>query len=133
MSNITKEELQKQNAEQAATIEALQKQLEEQTKAAQAAKEQADAAQAAAQAAEAAQAPASKPATSDTVKIKLYMDQNIKNPEVVFVNDRKFTIRRGVEVEVPRAVAEVLANKERMMNQIIKYISENADKEDGGK
>lgn len=47
------------------------------------------------------------------VKIKLPRDK--KEPDVfVSVNERSWLIQRGVEVEVPECVAEVLRHREEM-------------------
>ena len=59
----------------------------------------------------------------NTVKIrlpKLKADQ-----EVVFVsvNDYTCIIKRGVEVEVPAFVAEVLRHREEMLDQIMEFES----------
>lgn len=46
------------------------------------------------------------------VKIRLPRDK--KNPTLyVSVNDRNWLIKRGIEVEVPECVAEVIRNAER--------------------
>lgn len=57
----------------------------------------------------------------DTVTIKLYKDQNIKDDVQVFVNGRQYIIKRGVSVDVPREVFEVLQNQEKMRDQIAAY------------
>ena len=51
-----------------------------------------------------------------TEKIKLHKDQRNYEDVFVSVNGRKFMIQRGVEVEVPVYVAEVIANSEREDN-----------------
>ena len=49
-----------------------------------------------------------------TVKIKLFRDNNNYRDDVfVSVNGRNYQIQRGVEVQVPLAVAEVLENSAR--------------------
>lgn len=57
------------------------------------------------------------------VKVKIPKDRNIKNQpdEIVYVNDRNWQIQRGVEVEVPECVAEVLRNRERALDRIDAY------------
>jgi hypothetical protein len=48
------------------------------------------------------------------VKIRLFKDNRSYNDDVVVgVNGRMFQIQRGVEVEVPECVAEVLRNSEK--------------------
>lgn len=52
------------------------------------------------------------------VKIKLFKDkEKYKDDVFVGVNGRTWLIQRGVEVEVPECVAEVLANAERQRKQ----------------
>lgn len=64
----------------------------------------------------------------ETVVIKLYKDQNIKDDVQVFVNGRQYIIQRGVEVAVPREVFEVLQNQEKMRNHIAAYNEKHAAK-----
>ena len=64
----------------------------------------------------------------NTVTIKLYKDQNIKDDVQVFVNGRQYIIQRGVEVAVPREVFEVLQNQEKMRNHIAAYNEKHAAK-----
>jgi hypothetical protein len=48
------------------------------------------------------------------VKIRLFKDNRSYNDDVVVgVNGRMFQIQRGVDVEVPECVAEVLRNSEK--------------------
>ena len=50
----------------------------------------------------------------DKVRIKLFKDNGrYKSDLFVSVNGVNYMIRRGVEVEVPRAVAEVLEHSQR--------------------
>jgi hypothetical protein len=48
------------------------------------------------------------------VKIKLPRTRKDEPDEFVSVNERTWLIKRGVEVEVPECVAEVLRHKEEM-------------------
>ena len=64
----------------------------------------------------------------DTVTIKLYKDQNIKDDVQVFVNGRQYIIKRGVSVDVPREVFEVLQNQEKMRDHIAAYNEEHEQK-----
>lgn len=117
----TVEELQAELEQQKAAFEAeLEAQKAEKKKAEEAAK----AAEAKLEA-EKAQKTA-KPSAEKKVKIKLYKDKNVKEDVQVFLNGRQFIIQRGVEVEVPAGVAEILANKERMLNAIDAYDAEHA-------
>lgn len=52
----------------------------------------------------------------ETVKIKIPKDGK-KGDVFVSVNERTWLIKRGVEVEVPACVAEVIANAEAMENE----------------
>lgn len=65
--------------------------------------------------------PAGSAAVPNTVCIKLYKDQNIKDDVQVFVNGRQYIIQRGVNVDVPREVYEVLQNQEKMRNHIAAF------------
>lgn len=51
--------------------------------------------------------------TEEMVTIKLPRDKN-KGAEFVSVNEKTWLIQRGVEVEVPACVAEVLRHAEEM-------------------
>ena len=51
----------------------------------------------------------------DTVVIRLFKDnQRYKAPVFVGVNGVTYLVQRGVDVEVPKAVAEVLEHSEEM-------------------
>ena len=66
---------------------------------------------------------AKKTAAEKTVKIKLLRSMDEKEQSVfVSVNDRTFQIKRGVEVEVPECVAEVLENSRRMEEEAEDFI-----------
>ena len=39
----------------------------------------------------------------------------------VWVNDRSWLIKRGVQVEVPECVAEVLARSQQMLDKVMNY------------
>lgn len=56
-----------------------------------------------------------------TVKIKLPRERRDQEDVFVGVNERTWLIKRGVEVEVPRCVAEVLMNRERMLESIMAF------------
>lgn len=65
----------------------------------------------------------------DTVVIRLFKDnQRYKAPVFVGVNGVTYLIQRGVDVEVPKAVAEVLEHSEEMDNAAMAKITaaENA-------
>ncbi len=52
-----------------------------------------------------------------TVKIKLHRDRKDQEDLFVSVNERTWIIKRGVEVEVPECVAEVIRNSEAMLQE----------------
>lgn len=62
------------------------------------------------------------------VTIKLYKDQNIKDDVQVFVNGRQYIIKRGISVDVPREVFEVLQNQEKMRDHIAAYNEKHEQK-----
>ena len=58
------------------------------------------------------------------VKIKLPIDRvNREQSVFISVNDRTFQIQRGVEVEVPECVAEVLEHKYDMESETDKFLN----------
>lgn len=60
-------------------------------------------------------------ATEKKVKIKLPLTRTEKEDEYVCVNGKSFLIKRGVEVEVPASVAEVLQHKENMLEKSMDF------------
>jgi hypothetical protein len=62
------------------------------------------------------------------VKIKLPLSRTEKDDVPVGVNDRTWHIKRGVEVEVPECVAEVLQHQEEMLSQSMEFEAAHADK-----
>lgn len=55
------------------------------------------------------------------VKIKLPRDRKDQEDMFVSVNERTWLIKRGVEVEVPECVAEVIRNSELMQDEAYAY------------
>ena len=55
------------------------------------------------------------------VKIKLPKTKELKDDVFVSVNFRTYQIQRGVEVEVPDFVAEVLRHQEEMLEEIMLF------------
>ena len=53
--------------------------------------------------------------TKETVKIKLPLTKSEKDDKFVAVNGKTYLIKRGVTVEVPAVVAEVLQHEEEML------------------
>ena len=59
------------------------------------------------------------------VKIHLFKDNKNYNGDVgVAVNGRPFQIQRGVEVEVPECVAEVLRNSEAQNAEAVRLMDD---------
>lgn len=57
------------------------------------------------------------------VRIRLPKERRDQEDVFVGVNERTWFIRRGVEVEVPECVAEVLENREMMLETIMEFES----------
>lgn len=62
------------------------------------------------------------------VKIRLPKTMDEKAPVPVWVNDRSWLIERGVTVEVPECVAEVLRHREEMLEECLAYDEANERK-----
>lgn len=61
---------------------------------------------------------------------KVYLPRGRKNEEnfvIVSVNGRSYKIMKGVEVEVPAYVAEVLENSRMMAEAARRYVDERAN------
>lgn len=66
-------------------------------------------------------------AKAATVRIKLPLEKNgPKDDQQVFINGRQYIIKRGVEVDVPRGVAEILRNREKMLDVVTAFDAANA-------
>lgn len=61
------------------------------------------------------------------VTVKLPRERGQDAAEIVWVNDRRFEIKRGVEVEVPECVYEVLMKKEQALDELYNAIDANAN------
>ena len=59
------------------------------------------------------------------VKIRIPRLKANQEDVPVWVNERSWMIQRGVEVEVPECVAEVLRHQEEMMETIMLFEAEN--------
>ncbi len=57
------------------------------------------------------------------VKIRIPRTKADQEDVPVWVNDRSWLIKRGVEVEVPECVAEVLQHQEEMLEKIMLFES----------
>ena len=68
---------------------------------------------------------AAKRNTSGEKLVRIRLPKERRDQEDVFVgvNERTWLIRRGVEVEVPECVAEVLENREMMLETIMEFES----------
>lgn len=64
---------------------------------------------------------AKTPETEKMVKIKMPLTRNEKDDVFVSVNMRTWLIKRGVEVEVPECVAEVLRHQEQSLEEAYEY------------
>lgn len=67
-------------------------------------------------------------ATTDkekTVKVKIPRVKKDQDDVFVSVNDRTWQIKPGVTVEVPACVAEVLRNREMVLEEIYLFESEH--------
>ena len=56
-----------------------------------------------------------------TVKIRIPRTKANQEDVVVWVNERSWLIKRGVEVEVPECVAEVLRHQEEMLEEVMLF------------
>lgn len=65
-----------------------------------------------------------------TVKIKLPLTRYEKEDEYVAVNCKSYLIKRGVTVEVPEAVAEVLENNEKELAKAFAFMDAASSKAD---
>lgn len=61
------------------------------------------------------------------VKIRLPKTKADEDDERVWVNHRSWQIKRGVEVEVPECVAEVLRHKEESLEHIMLFKEANTN------
>ena len=64
-----------------------------------------------------------KTETSNEKMVKIRIPRTKKDEEDVFVsvNMRTWLVKRGVEVEVPECVAEVLRHQEEMLEEIMLF------------
>ena len=60
-------------------------------------------------------------AKEKTVKIRIPRTKADQEDVPVWVNDRSCIIKRGVEVEVPECVAEVLRHQEEALEEIMLF------------
>ena len=67
-----------------------------------------------------------KPEKEKMVKIKIPLTRTEKDDVYVAVNFKTYMIKRGVEVEVPASVAEVLQRKEEMLAEAMEFEAQAA-------
>ena len=67
----------------------------------------------------------SKSKKEKTVRIRLPKDRRDQEDVFVGINEKTWLIKRGVEVEVPECVAEVLENREIMLEKIMAFEDAN--------
>lgn len=67
-------------------------------------------------------------ASEKKVTIRLPKTREAKDDVFVSVNAKTWLIQRGVEVEVPACVAEVLTHQEEMQAEALKFEEENAQR-----
>jgi hypothetical protein len=66
-----------------------------------------------------------------TVKLPKLRGQNANQEEFYSVNGKNYRIRRGVEVEIPEEVAEVIRNADLAEEYAMEYAEEIAESWDG--
>lgn len=71
------------------------------------------------------EAPTEEVQGEELVTIKLPMTKDLKDDVFVRVNQRTWQIQRGVKVDVPRCVAEVLENAEEAERASMLYQEEH--------
>lgn len=74
-----------------------------------------------------------KTATSDKKMVKIRLPrlegQNAAQEEFYSVNFKNYIIKRGVEVEVPEEIAEVIVNAEKARDEALNYAEEHKVRE----
>lgn len=63
------------------------------------------------------------------VKIKLEKTRKEQADVYVAVNGKSYLIKRGEYVDVPASVAEVLENREKMLNEAMEFEAQASDKQ----
>lgn len=62
-----------------------------------------------------------------TKVIKLPLSRTEKDDVYVALNGKSYQIKRGVEVEVPAGVAEILQHRDEMLSQAIEFEAQAAE------
>jgi len=58
---------------------------------------------------------------NETVTVMLPVDRETQEDKVVWINSKRYIIKRGEPVAVPKDVAEVLAHEDRMIMMQYEY------------
>lgn len=66
------------------------------------------------------------PESEKLVKLRIPRERSDQEDVFVRVNQRTWQIQRGVEVEVPACVAEVLSHREEMLDVIWEFEEKNS-------
>lgn len=61
------------------------------------------------------------PVADPMVTIRIPRDRDDKEDKVVWVNEKRYLIQRGIPVEVPESVAEILRQEEEMLQYIYDF------------
>ena len=61
------------------------------------------------------------PKAEKYVTIRIPRDRDDREDKVVWVNERRFIIQRGIPVDVPESVAAILEQEEKMLEYIYDY------------
>ncbi len=62
------------------------------------------------------------------VKIRLPLSRSESEDEYAGLNGKTYQIKRGVEVEVPKGVAEIFRNREEMLSIAMEFEAQAAEK-----
>lgn len=68
--------------------------------------------------------------SEQTARIKIPKTKELQDDVFVSVNNRTWQIQRGVYVEVPACVAEVLQHSEEMAEEALRFENQVQSKED---
>ena len=60
------------------------------------------------------------------VTIRLPRTSKDEEDEIVWVNEKRFIIKKGINVDVPVEVAEILSQRDNMLEVIYEYESKKA-------
>ncbi len=62
----------------------------------------------------------------ETTFVTIPRERGNQEDKVVWVNSKRYIIKRGVQVEVPISVAKVLEHEQRMLDKIFEFETKNA-------